>query len=755
MATAPRTRSKTVVFLLGTVEEAIHGSKLPSIRQALGFFLHLHIDKKMTKKEAAAETLKVIIPFWNRARIPIRKEQHCRDKLLKLFETWGNIKKNSQRASVTQTAKEEGFRATLEDLFDIAHADALKLISLDEDRNFLLAQREKGRRGTMAGIDAKRVTLDVLEERRGVALERRREAELRRQAADELVQLASSSSSSSSPAKTGDGENPSSPERFSDTEAGDPQPGPSTAPPPPKRRATKMFVDVGLSSALDRTKMSNRQAVHVLSAAAVSLGHDPAELVMNRESFRRERIKFRQISAAEIKAAFSPDAPLTVHWDSKIVPAADGGPREDRLPVLVSGEGVAKLLAVPNLPNGTGRAVATAVLEVLEDWEVTDRVAALSFDTTSSNSGLTNGACTLIEQRLDREVLHLACRHHVLELVAEKAFVECMGPTSGPDVPLFKRFKDRWASLDLEVWEAVADNAPSDLLANRDDLIATFRRHLDTDQPRDDYRELLELAVIVLGGVPKRGIRFSRPGALHHARWMAKLIYGLKIYLFRSQLKLKAKEMLELSRFVFFAVGIYIPAWFMAPLAASAPAHDLEFAKRLVGYSDKGLAKATAKVFGRHLWYLSEPLVALAFFDDDTSLTVKRDMVTALEEEGSDDPPRRVTIEMTSDAIASKCLADFVTSGSTKFFRVMDIDTEFLAFDPADWHSKDSYAAAVRRVKGLQVINDFAERGVAMMQEFNLSLTKSEEQKQFLLQVVEEHRRKYPDARKATVTPAT
>ena len=100
-------------------------------------------------------------------------------------------------------------------------------------------------------------------------------------------------------------------------------------------------------------------------------------------------------------------------------------------------------LAVPKLPNGTGRAVATAVLKALEDWEVAGRVTALSFVTTISNSGLTNGTCILIEQRLDREVLHLACRHHVLKLVAEKAFVECMGPTSGPDVPLFKRFKDK------------------------------------------------------------------------------------------------------------------------------------------------------------------------------------------------------------------------------------------------------------------------------------------------------------------------
>ena len=180
----------------------------------------------------------------------------------------------------------------------------------------------------------------------------------------------------------------------------DAQPGTSTAPSPPKPSATKKFVDVALSTAMDRTKISNRKAVHVLAAAAQSLGHDPAALVLNRESFRRERIKFRQLSAAEIKAAFSPDVPLTVHWDGKIVPAVDGGPSEERLPVLVSGDGVAKLLAVPKLSNGTGRTMAAAVFSALEDWEVADRIVALSFDTTASNSGLTNGACTLIEQRL-------------------------------------------------------------------------------------------------------------------------------------------------------------------------------------------------------------------------------------------------------------------------------------------------------------------------------------------------------------------
>ena len=152
------------------------------------------------------------------------------------------------------------------------------------------------------------------------------------------------------------------------------------------------------------------------------------------------------------------------------------------------------------------------------------------------------------------------------------------------------------SSIDLEVWEAIAADAPRDLLASRDDRIATFRRHLDTEKPRDDYRKLLELSVIVLGGIPKGGIRFFRPGALRHARWTSQLINSIKIYLFQAQCRLEAKDLLGISRFVYFVLDICIPAWFVTPLAASDPAHDLAFAKSLVDYGDKDLARTTASL---------------------------------------------------------------------------------------------------------------------------------------------------------------
>lgn len=48
------------------------------------------------------------------------------------------------------------------------------------------------------------------------------------------------------------------------------------------------------------------------------------------------------------------------------------------------------------------------------------------------------GACALLEQKLENELLNLACRHHILEIVLEAVFGIVMGPSSGPDIGIFK-----------------------------------------------------------------------------------------------------------------------------------------------------------------------------------------------------------------------------------------------------------------------------------------------------------------------------
>ena len=53
--------------------------------------------------------------------------------------------------------------------------------------------------------------------------------------------------------------------------------------------------------------------------------------------------------------------------------------------------------------------------------------------------------------------------------------------------------------------------------------------------------------------------------------------------------------------------------------------------KTLTGYEGKSLAKTLLSGFvRRHLWYLSDGLVPLAFFDESLPLHGKRAMVEAL-----------------------------------------------------------------------------------------------------------------------------
>ena len=60
------------------------------------------------------------------------------------------------------------------------------------------------------------------------------------------------------------------------------------------------------------------------------------------------------------------------------------------------------------------------------------------------------------------------------------------------------------------------------------------------------------------------------------------------------------------------------------------------------------------------------------------------------------------------------------------------------------WMDNDEYKQGRERVKELHVVNDTAERGVKLFEDFNKLLTYNEEEKQFLLQVVEANRQSVP-----------
>jgi hypothetical protein len=76
------------------------------------------------------------LEIWNKACIPTTNERNAIEKLEKLFDSWGKLKKNSKRDTVVQPTNETVFQAEIDKLFDIAHADAMTMIKIPEDRLF-------------------------------------------------------------------------------------------------------------------------------------------------------------------------------------------------------------------------------------------------------------------------------------------------------------------------------------------------------------------------------------------------------------------------------------------------------------------------------------------------------------------------------------------------------------------------------------------------------------------------------------------
>jgi hypothetical protein len=100
----------------------------------------LLLTENLTVRNAATQEIEKVLPYWEKARIPVRQKQHCISKLDKLFNEWKMLTKHKKRETSLHKKKETDFTASFEDLFDVAHSDALQLIKIPEDRAFLLAQ---------------------------------------------------------------------------------------------------------------------------------------------------------------------------------------------------------------------------------------------------------------------------------------------------------------------------------------------------------------------------------------------------------------------------------------------------------------------------------------------------------------------------------------------------------------------------------------------------------------------------------------
>lgn len=96
-------------------------------------------------------------------------------------------------------------------------------------------------------------------------------------------------------------------------------------------------------------------------------------------------------------------------------------------------------------------------------------------------------------------------------------------------------------------------------------------------------------------------------------------------------------------------------------------------------------------------------------------------------------------------------LSDFASQKTKLFFTRFGLSSSFLDIDPAMWETNFDYEEGWSFCCDLFVVNDTTERGVKFIKDYNRILTQNEEEKQLLLQIVEQYRKKYPNYKKSSL----
>ena len=193
-----------------------------------------------------------------------------------------------------------------------------------------------------------------------------------------------------------------------------------------------------------------------------------------------------------------------------------------------------KTVAIIPMEKGKGRGadVAARTWQELVKAGLSELLfGGLAFDTTSKNSGVIKGAAKLLQVNyIKRELLYLACRHHIFEIVLGAVWSLLMGETKSSEDSFCNKVAAEFPKVDrslpFKVLPPLEPSLPPALEQMKETSIAFLTSLLTNpntrDQiPRDDYREAFELALVMLGSPPARWTeesRWRKCGATSHAR---------------------------------------------------------------------------------------------------------------------------------------------------------------------------------------------------------------------------------------------
>ena len=314
---------------------------------------------------------------------------------------------------------------------------------------------------------------------------------------------------------------------------------------------------------------------------------------------------------------------------------------------------------------------------------------------------------------------------------------------------LFKRLESEWHSLTIDydnLSKLDLDSLPDWMQKEAKSVLSWALRELEKNAwPREDYRELLALSIMVLGGdIP--GFQFLLPGPDHHARWMSKCLYYLKMKLLLNSFPMSDEEKQQVEEISCFIVILYVKAWFQSPLPTAAARNDLAFMVNIMKYrlvTKPRIAMDLLQSSYRHLWYLVPQTIVLALADPDLESSQKERMAVKLHSLERTDieggKPAFPYIDL-GDPDNIPDLSSLVSSKSLLIFNLLGLtgSQDWMTIPARLWDNFVDFRKFKEFAENVSVCNDVAERGVALISSY-INKAQSEEQRQALIQVVELH----------------
>lgn len=426
------------IWLIGEVTQYLPDS-VPTVGHVLRTYFYHRLVFMKQKGPSFIDVAKELIFRWQQSDKITVAQRDVVQRLKKLEETFDMVKKGKHRRTANQVNYEKKFQELLGTEFDIAPKQSYhhgerrdRVVQMEDlnvqstDSNFVEPEnvRSKGRGKVLKLIPFESVDMEI---------------DCVNDADDEDFETTLSAYYKS---------------KFSINSSNTPEIKQSDV-------IQKIINSPDVTSALDRTNTTSSSFTIILAAIARSLDVDLTECVFSTSTLLRRRKAHRETIEAVVKDEFlaTIKTGLVVHWDGKRLKdtTSEGNDQRnskvDRIAIVVTGLNIQKIIAIAKSEDGTGVEVAETVHEHLNEWGILDSIVAMCTDTTSANTGEIQGACVLFEVLLNRNVIYLACRHHMFEVIIGGVFIMLFGETTGPTIEMFEHFKRDWPLINKTLFK--------------------------------------------------------------------------------------------------------------------------------------------------------------------------------------------------------------------------------------------------------------------------------------------------------------